>query len=160
VTEDEQDLHRRLGVDLNNATWDALDAGSVDAGSPVVERERLLYGAYASAYHWLQAGTPIHHARGEHLIARAALRVGRPKVALHHARRSLELVEAHPDLAEPFDPAFALECLARALAATGDVDGGRDALARAEAATRAITDAEERAVVEAELGRGEWFGLR
>jgi hypothetical protein len=160
MDDDERELHRRLGVDLNNATWDALDAGSVNADSPALDRERLLYGAYASAYHWLRAGTPIHHARAEHLIARGALRVGRPEVALHHARRSLELVEAHPDLAEPFDPAFALEGLARALAATGDVDGGRGAVARAEAAAEAIADAEDRAVVEAELERGEWFGLR
>jgi hypothetical protein len=31
---DEHEGHRRLGVDLNNATWDALDAGEIDAGSP------------------------------------------------------------------------------------------------------------------------------
>jgi hypothetical protein len=157
---DDRDLHRRLGIDLNNATWDVLDAGEVGPDSPAPARERLLYGAYASAYHWLRAGTPIHQARAEHLIARSALRVGRPELALAHARRSLELVEENPDLAEPFDAAFALEALARALAATGDTEGGRVALARAESSTEAIVDAEERAVVEAELGRGEWFGLR
>jgi hypothetical protein len=156
---DERELHRWFGVHLNNATWAALDKGDVDAGSPPIAQERLLYGAYASAYHWLEAGTPIHQARAEHLVARTALRVGRPEVALAHARRSLELVEGHPDLAEPWDLAFALEALARALAATGDLAGGRDALDRCEAATAAIADPEERAVVESELGRGEWFGV-
>jgi hypothetical protein len=160
MPEDDREAHRRIGIDLNNATWDALDAGEVGPDSPVADRERLLYGAYASAYHWLLAGTPIHHARAEHLIARTALRVGRPELALAHARRSLELVEQHPDLAEPFDAAFALEALARALAATGDLDGGRATLTRAEAASGAIADAEDGTVVEVELGRGEWFGLR
>jgi hypothetical protein len=156
---DQRELHRWFGVNLNNRTWAALDAGDVDAGSPAVDRERLLYGAYASAYHWLEAGTPIHQARAEHLIARTALRVGRPDVALDHARRCLELIDAHPDLAEDWDAGFALEALARALAATGDVEAAQATRVRAKAAAASVADPEERAVVESELGRGEWFGL-
>jgi hypothetical protein len=151
--------HRRLGVDLNNATWDSLDAGDVDADSPARDREKLLYGAYATAYHWMQSGTPVHQARAEHLISRAALRVGLPAVSLAHARRCLELLEAHPDLAEDWDLAFAHEALARACAATGDVEAGRRHRETAVGLTGAIADPEEREIVEAELGRGEWFGL-
>jgi hypothetical protein len=151
--------HRRLGVDLNNATWDRLDAGDVDAGSPARDREALLYGAYATAYHWMQSGTPVHQARAEHLISRTALRVGLADVALAHARRCLELLEENPDLAEDWDLAFAHEALARAHAATGDPESGRRHRSEAVGRTEAITDPEERAIVEAELGRGEWFGM-
>lgn len=157
---DERDVHRWFAVHLNNRTWGALDAGEVDAGAPAHRRDDLLYGAYASAYHWLQVGTPIHQARAEHLVARTALRVGRAEVAVNHARRCLELVEGHPDLAEDWDAAFAHEAMARALAATGDVEGARRHLAEAERRGGAIADAEDRDVFLGELGRGEWFGLR
>lgn len=156
---DERDVHRWFGVNLNNRTWAALDTGTPDGSAPAHHREQLLYGAYAAAYHWLQVGTPIHQARAEHLIARTAVRVGRPDVALHHARRCQELVEAHPDLAEDWDVAFAHEALARALAAAGDRDAARRALATARRLGDAIAGDEDREVFVAELGKGEWFGL-
>jgi tetratricopeptide (TPR) repeat protein len=150
---------RRLGVDLNNRTWNVLDKGEVTSESPLRQREELLYGAYASTYHWMQIGTPIHQARGEHLIARAALRVGRYELALAHARRCLELVEAHPDLAEDWDHGFGHEALARALAASGERAEAERHLRLAVERGEAIVDPEERAVLQAELDRGEWFGL-
>ena len=69
-------------------------------------------------------GNAANHARGEHLVARAAIAVGLPDVSLRHARRCLELVEGHPDEMEDWDAPFAHEALARALAATGDTEGG------------------------------------
>lgn len=156
---DERDVHRWFAVNLNNRTWAALDAGEVDAAAPAHHREGLLYGAYASAYHWLQVGTPVHQARAEHLVARTAVRVGRPELAVHHARRCLELVEAHPDLAEDWDVAFAHEALARASAAAGDEVAARRHLDEACRRGAAIAGDEDREVFLAELGRGEWFGL-
>lgn len=156
---DERDLHRWFAVHLNNDTWAALDAGDVGPGSPAHHREALLYGAYAAAYHWLRVGTPVHQARAEHLIARAALRVGRPDVALHHARRCLDLVAGHPADVEDWDVAFAHEAMARACAAAGDTEGGRRHLATAERLGAAIADDGDREVFLGELGRGEWFGL-
>jgi hypothetical protein len=151
----DRELHRRLGAELNNRTWALLD-GDAD---PAVSDEALLYGAYASTYHWMQVGTPINQARGEHLIARAALRVGDAEAALRHARRCLELAEAHPDEAEDWDLAFAHEALARAHAALGDRDAGRQHLDRAAALGQAIEDQEDREAFVAELAKGEWFGL-
>lgn len=43
---------RRFGVDLNNEMWARLDAGDVTENSPIEDRERLLYAAYASTHHW------------------------------------------------------------------------------------------------------------
>ena len=45
---------------------------------------------------------------------------GVPRTGHCHASRYLELIEAHPDLAEDWDRAFAHEAMARALAMAGD----------------------------------------
>lgn len=88
--------HKSVGARLNNAVWEALESGQVTESSDLIAREDLLYAAYASTYHWSQAGTVANRARGEHLIARVAARVGLAERALHHALRCLALVEAHP----------------------------------------------------------------
>lgn len=151
--------HRAIGVELNNAVWDELSAGNVTETSPVADRERLLYAAYTSTYHWLQVGTVANHLRGEHLISRVAARIGEAEIALRHARRCLELAESHPDEAEDWDLAFALEALARAEAATGDTAAATSTLAQAIAATAAVVDDDDRRVVESELRRPPWFGV-
>lgn len=153
-----RELHRYFGVELNNETWELMD--QIDATSPLVDRERLLYGAYASCLHWLEAGNEINHARGEHLIARAALAVGAADVGLHHARRCLQLVTEHADQASDWDAPFAHEALARALAGTGASAEAKQHLATAERLIEAIADAEDREVLERELAKAPWFGLR
>ena len=153
-----RELHRYFGVELNNETWELMD--QIGASSPLVDRERLLYGAYASCLHWLEAGNEINHARGEHLIARAALAVGAADVGLHHARRCLDLVTEHADQASDWDAPFAHEALARALAGTGASAEAKEHLATAERLTAAIADAEDREVLETELAKAPWFGLR
>lgn len=139
-------LHRWFGAQLNNAVWDHL-AAAPDAEAP----DDLLYAAFASAYHWRQAGTAANAARAEHLIARAALESGRPEVALHHAQRCLDLVDRDPDTMEDWDRAFALEALARAQAASGDPAAAQATFAAAVEATSRIEDPDDRAVVEGEL---------
>ena len=150
---------RSFGVDLNNEVWARLDAGDVTEDSPIEDRERLLYAAYASTHHWIRAGTVANQARGEHLISRVAARTGEPQAALRHARRCLDLVTAHPDATEDWDLAFALEALARAQAACGDLSDARETLDRAWAATAAVSDDEDRRILEQELRRPPWFGL-
>lgn len=157
---DERDLHRWFGVSLNNAAWKALGDGVELVAGPPHVREDVLYRAYASAYHWMQAGTPIHHARAEHLIARTALAVGEHELARRHALRHREIVERHPDLAEDWDHAFVEEIDARSLAALNRTDEARERLREAESRCAEVVDPEDRAVVEAELARGPWFGVR
>jgi hypothetical protein len=118
-----EDLHRRFGVEGNNETWRLLDAGPPGPDAPAEERERFLYRAYSSAYHWIEtaSATPANRARGEHLIARAAIAVGQYEVALGHATRCLELCRANPDAIEDWDLAFAEEAIARAHAGAGNM---------------------------------------
>jgi hypothetical protein len=155
---EERDLHRWFGVELNNDTWDLLDTAG--EGLAPADQERMLYGAIASTYHWIEAGTAANHARGEYLIGQVALAIGRPELALHHAERCLELVESEPDVMADWDLPFAHEVRARARLATGDVAGARADLARAEELAAEIADPEDKAVVDDALAKGDWGPLR
>jgi hypothetical protein len=153
-----RELHRYFGVELNNETWDLMD--QIDETSPRADQERLLYGAYAACLHWLEAGNEANHARGEQLIARAALRIGRGPLGLDHARRCLELVQAYPEQMADWDEPFAREAIARALAATNALDAARTELNRAVDLGTRIADPQDRQVFETELAKEPWFGLR
>ncbi len=157
---EERDLHRWFGVQLNNGMWDNIEDPSIGPDIPQGERETLLYSAYASAYHWRQVGSVANHARGEHLIARMAVKLGDGEVALRHARRCLELIDANPDDMEDWDAPFGHEALARALAATGDRAAGQAHRDRARELTDAVEGEADRQVLESELDREPWFGLR
>lgn len=155
---EERDMHRWFGVELNNEVWDLIESG-VNPDSAQGDRDLVLYGAFASARHWMEAGTVANAARGEHLISRAAMAVGEHTIALDHARRCLALIEANPDEMADWDAPFGHEALARALAAAGDLDGGRNHRQIAVELTAALADPGDREVLEAELARAPWFGL-
>jgi hypothetical protein len=153
----ERDLHRWFAVELNNEAWDLID--EITPESPRADRERLLYGAYAAACHWLEAGNEANQARAEHLIGWAALVVGLPDVAIRHAGRCAELVGAYPELMADWDLTFSAELLARAHAAVGDTRAAAEHLARARRLADAVTDPADREIVADRLARGPWFGL-
>lgn len=156
---EERDLHRWFGVQLNNGMWDRIEDEGFGPGSPLEDRERALYSAYAAAYHWRNVGTVANTARGEHLISRMAAKIGLGDLAVQHARRCLELVEGNPEAMETWDEPFAREALARGLAATGKADAARAERTRAIELTAVLDDEEDRQILEAELAREPWFGI-
>ena len=85
--------HRWFGIDLNNSTMDALDAGLVTPETA----EPYIHAAHASCYHWMQVGTVANHGRGEFAVASVYAAAGLGEAALRHARRYLELAQASPD---------------------------------------------------------------
>ena len=97
--------HRWFGIDLNNSTMDALDAGLVTPASG----EPYIHAVHASCYHWMQVGTVANHARAEFAVASVYAAAGIGEAALRHARRSLELAKANPDQMEDWDYAFAYD---------------------------------------------------
>jgi hypothetical protein len=123
--------HRQLGVDLYNHTWRLVESRADD--------ELMVNEAHASAYHWSRAPEcrPENVARGHWMISRVYTLVGRAEPALHHARRCLELCEAHG--LRDWDLAFAYESLARAHRVAGDAD----AVARYRALAEGVDIAEE-----------------
>ena len=153
-------MHRWLGAELNNQAWKVIDDEVVSPEAPARAREEALYRAHASVYHWMQAGNPMNHARGEHLISRTAVLCGSTEAALSHAARYLELIEEHPDIVEDWDQGFAHEAMARALAMAGETDRARVELGEAERLCALIAEDEERVIVEGELAREPWFGLK
>lgn len=149
-----RDLHRWFAVELNNGTWDLLDAGLSDA-SPREEREQALYAAYASTYHWMQAGNVANHGRGEHLIASVAVAIGQPETAARHAARYAELIAASPAAFTDWDAAFAAEALARVASRSGAPDAA-ELKAEALRLAEAVAGAEDRRICLERLAAKPW----
>jgi hypothetical protein len=148
------DLHRWFGVELNNGTWDVL-GGGLDENSPRIEREKALYAAYASTYHWMQAGTVANHGRGEYMIASVAAAIGLFDVAGRHAARYAELIGAHPAAFADWDRAFAAEARARVASRSGD-PAAAGLKAEASRLIAAIADPEDRRICEERLAAEPW----
>ena len=137
-TEIDDELHRRLGIELFNATWDLLDR----ANRSLEENECMIHTAHASRYHWELVGTPLNLARGDWQISRVYAEVGRAEPALYHARRCLEICQqqGYGD----FDLAYAYEALARASGAAGDAAGLAQYKALAQEAVQQIAEEDDR----------------
>ena len=88
----EPETHRQLGADYFNKTWTLMEK----ADRTREDDDEMLHCTHASAYHWLQVGTPANRSRGEWQCSRVYTLLGRAEPALHHARRCLEIVEANP----------------------------------------------------------------
>lgn len=160
MTEEEKytvpETHRLFAIQFNGETWDLLGK----SGRTKEEDERMVYAAHASCRHWLEAGSSLHHQRGEWLIARVYTVLNRPEEALRHAYRCLELTQAHAELMHDFDWAYAYECVGRANAIAGNPEVAVAYIARAEQAGRAIADDGDRKVFLDDFNGGVWRGMR
>ena len=136
---------RYWAATLFNRVWTLLDRAE-RTGAEDVE---MIHLVHASRAHWQAAGGPREWAIGEWQVARVYCAVGRAEPALFHARLAADLA-ADGGLGA-FLAASTQEGLARALRLAGEAEDA----ARVEAAARSwldrIEDAEERAVVEADL---------
>jgi hypothetical protein len=149
-----RDLHRWFGVELNNGTWDVLDGG-LSEDSPLAEREQALYAAYASTYHWMQAGTVANHGRGEYMIASVAVSIGLLDVAARHAARFADLIAEHPAVFADWDRAFAAEVLARVASRLGDTNA-ENLKAEARALAESLAEPEDRRICLERLAAAPW----
>ena len=144
-----------LAKHFNNETWSLLERTD---RSPE-DDERLVHLAHASCYHWMLAGTPLNHQRGEWLIARVYIVLGHAESAIRHATRCMELTEAHRDLMKDFDFAYANEGCARANALAGNIDIAVKHKAEARKLGDAIADAEDKSIFDGDYDSGPWFSL-
>lgn len=129
---------RQLGVDLFNEVWRLMETREDD--------ERMLHAAHASAYHWSEAPEcePKNRARSEWQLSRVYTVLGRGEPALHHARRCLEICEAHPENIEDWDLPFAYEALARAHRVAGMNEEAAGYKQKAQELGEEISDPEDR----------------
>jgi hypothetical protein len=150
-----EETHLYFAKTLNGKVWELL--GKADR-SPA-ENEEMLHAAYASCWHWLAAGTPLHHQRGEWLIAHVYTVLGYGEPALRHARRCLALTEGNASLMQDFDWAYAHEGLARAFALAGDRGEALHHLQIAQEKGEEIKNDEDKNIFLGDLQGGEWFGI-
>ncbi|WP_331730222.1 MerR family transcriptional regulator (plasmid) [Kitasatospora sp. NBC_00070] len=136
---------RRMAVDLFNGVWRLLEKEE----RSTEEDDRMLHMAHASRYHWGQVGAPVNLSRGEWQCSRVYSVLGRAEPALHHARRGMEICQAHR--IGDWDLAYAYESLARAHAVAGDKDQARTWTEQALAAAEDITQDEDRELVLTDL---------
>lgn len=107
-------MHRWFAVECNNGCWELIEKAE---RSPDDDRD-MLYRAYAAAYHWSYAGTPLNGARAELALARTHSLLGQGDLALGFAQAALDFFE-HNDC-EDWDLAFGHAEVAYAAAVTGD----------------------------------------
>ena len=139
-------MHRQLGADLFNATWDLLDKPDRSAD----EDEIMIHAAHASAHHWRQVGGPLNFERSNWQISRVYSLLNRPEAALYHARLCLEtcLEEGIGD----FDLAFAYEAMARAAVVGGQLAEARQYIEKAREVGEQIAKKGDREYFFDELG--------
>jgi tetratricopeptide (TPR) repeat protein len=134
---------RTLAAELFNGVWRLLEKPD----RTLDDDDRMVHMAHASRYHWGQVGTEVNRSRGEWQCSRVYAVLGRAEPALHHARRGLEICQAH-GFAD-WDLAFAYESLARASAVAGDLERARAYIEQALAVD--IAEDEDRELLHADL---------
>jgi hypothetical protein len=137
--------HRKLAVSLFNRTWELIDMPE----RTVEQNDEMLSAAHASAYHWLQVGSPQNFAISQWQLARVYALLGRPQSAIHHGERSLS-ISRDGDLG-PFYHSYAHEAIARGHLAAGARDKMLEHKAHALAFVPRIDDPEELEFIERDL---------
>jgi DNA-binding transcriptional MerR regulator len=136
---------RRMAIDLFNGVWRLLEKED----RSVEDDDRMLHMAHASRYHWGQVGAPANFSRGEWQCSRVYAVLGRAEPAIYHARRGLEICQAHG--IGDWDLAYAYESLARAHAVAGDKEHARSWTEQALVAAEDIAEDEDRELVLSDL---------
>jgi hypothetical protein len=145
VPVEDRQRHLHWATSLFNDTWRLIGR---DERTPD-EDAQMIHQAHASAYHWLQVGTPANVARSHWQCSRVYCVLGRAEPALYHARWVLEVCERHG--IGDWDLAFAYESLARAHAVAGDRDESRRWLEQARQASAGIAEDADRELLLGDL---------
>lgn len=140
--------HRAIGVELFNRVWELMDKQD----RTVEDDDAMLHMAHASAHHWRAEGTGAtaeNLARSEWQVSRVYAVLGRGEPAGYHARRCLEICQAHG--IGDWDLAFAYEALARAASVGGDSVAADNWAAAARRVAADIAEDEDREAVLSDL---------
>jgi hypothetical protein len=151
-----EEAHLHFAKTLNGEVWELLQKTERSKS----EDERMLYAAHASCYHWLNAGTGMHHQRAEWLIAHVYNELSLAESALRHASRCLELTTEFADLMKDFDIAYATEGIARANALAGNRDEALKYIQLAAEHGQAISDNEDKIIFLGDFNGGNWHARR
>jgi hypothetical protein len=152
----ESSARKTLAVKLNGRVWELL----AKAERTQAEQDEMIGSAHASLLLWTEFGT-LNQQRGHWLISRVYAVLKLADSALYHASRCRELTERlGAGEGKDFDRAYALEAVARALAAAGKQDEARAPRELARSAGAKIADEEDRKIFTGDLEAGPWYGLQ
>lgn len=140
------EVHREIGVNRFNATWDLIDMGRKRSPDDDVE---MLLSAMTSRWHWGRVGGPEEMTTGDWQIAHVASLLGLGDLALLFASRNLTTAEAQGW--DGWRLASAHEGMARASAVRGDAIGRQRHVDAAQAALAREPDAEESMIIAEQL---------
>lgn len=145
---DEQAAHLYFSVTCFNAAWDLMDK----AERTQEEAEQMIRLSLASHWHWTQREdfTKTNESVAHWQTSRIYALLGQAENARRYARFSLTAASA--DGVAPFYVGYAYEALARAESIDGDHAKIESYLLKAHEMAKQITDAEERKMLEDDLG--------
>jgi len=141
----ELECHRKFAVDLFNLVWSLLDKKD----RTKEEDNKMVHATHASRFHWGEIGRPINLGRGEWQISRVYSVLNRPKSALYHAKRYLEICKENS--IGGFDLAYAYEAIARAYAVAGKKGEADKYIQLAKKAGEQIKEKENRDLLHSDL---------
>jgi hypothetical protein len=144
-----QDIHREMSVSYFNDCWALID--KADRTPEDVENMILL--AHASLWHWKQRSdvTPANLSVGYWQASRVHALAGQHEMARYFGDRSLRV--GIDNNLPPFYVGYAYEALARAEAGDGEYARARACVAEARKQLGSVTDKEEKALLDADLGQ-------
>jgi hypothetical protein len=145
-----------MAKDLWSRTWELLEKPDRTED----EIAELAEAAFASRWHWRQAGTAVHAQRGEWMLGRMWSEVGVPQAASWHLMRTEALTQAHRAELQDFDFAFVMALRARVAAISGDLKRAAMEYAAAEAAGLRLAEADDREEFARQLKSGNWGAFK
>jgi hypothetical protein len=140
-------LDRAIAVASNNLGWELYETSSRTPDEDAL----MQISAETSLKFWLKCGDWINAERGRYLNAVVANVTGDPGSGLMHADAALAIIAANGE--SPLDAALLHLARAVSLAALGDVDGGAQAIGKADAAAAKLAVADLKAQFAAERGK-------
>jgi tetratricopeptide (TPR) repeat protein len=120
------------------------------------EDYRMLYAAYAAAFHFRFSAGASEYSQAEWMISRAYVLMGNGREAVRHAQRCMQYADAGNYEEEI---AWALESLARANAVLGDSHAAHEYFDKAREAGNKITDEDKREKFNKAFNTGNWYGI-
>lgn len=142
-----QEIHKQLSVKCFNECWSLIDK---QERTPE-EVENMILLAYTSLWHWKQRTDqkPVNLSVGYWQVSRVHALAGQYEMARLFGQKCLET--GRDNKLPPFYLGYGHEALARAEIVRGNFDEAKVHLAEARRELNAVTDEEERAVLEPDI---------
>lgn len=151
----EAEFHHYMAIEMNIQTWNILQQN--ERGKK--DETRMINFAKASLYHWRNSPKyqPINEQRAQWLLSHVFAVLGDGEQALQYAEEAFRLTGEHQF--NDFDLAYALEAIARAKAALGDLEDSQQWRKKSKDASQLIKNEKDKSYFDGDFESGTWFGV-